>query len=146
MLASQVSVPASSRRWSINIGPSTATVSGTEESKSELSTGGWHNVLFHFNPRRGKGRDRVRLLTNDMKADRWGLIETAVIEEDLLFNRSFELVVQVTGMLQMEYYRAFVRILLVQVLPDGFFVAVDGVFCSMFSHRKELVSDRFFRS
>lgn len=81
----QISVPADSKRWSINIGPSSA-------SQSE---GAWKNLLFHFNPRSDKRKHKFQLLTNNMKNEQWGLIETTVIEEDLLFGRTFELIVQV---------------------------------------------------
>jgi hypothetical protein len=75
-------VPANSPRWSINVG-----------FPSELS---WQNILLHFNPRKEKKKRRYQLLHNNRTDNHWGLIESMLIEEDLLFGRTFELVFQVS--------------------------------------------------
>lgn len=78
----QLTVPANSPRWSVNIG-----------FPSDL---GWQNILLHFNPRKEKKKRRYQLLHNDRTANHWGLIESMLIDEDLLFGRTFELVLQVS--------------------------------------------------
>jgi len=71
----QVTVPESSKRWSINIGPPetprTETAQydyGAEETSAVLST--WTEILLHFNPRyTGK---KIGLILNDKQGGVWG--------------------------------------------------------------------------
>ena len=83
--ANQVTVPRDSLRWSLNIGCG--------------AHGNWEDVLFHFNPRREKRKNRHQLILNDKKESKWGLIEAIVIDDSLLFGRTFEIIIQVPVML-----------------------------------------------
>lgn len=89
-------MPRDSRRWSLNIGPSSnAKDTGSGEgATASAGSGTRKDVLFHFNPRRGKRSHQFQLVMNNLVAMQWGQVEAIVIDEDLLFGRTFELIIQ----------------------------------------------------
>ena len=63
-LAFKITVPAGSRRWSINIAP---------PETNDLSP--WCDFLLHFNPRYGSGKTKERLVLTNKADDLWGIEE-----------------------------------------------------------------------
>mmetsp|Transcript_8924 Transcript_8924/g.13403 ORF Transcript_8924/g.13403 Transcript_8924/m.13403 type:complete len:478 (-) Transcript_8924:84-1517(-) len=120
-LAFKITVPSSSRRWSINIGPEemlNRTGSGDNDNElcSHLLPGQWSEVYFHFNPRYESRRREI--LQNDMSRGLWGLID----------RRSFAAFnVLPTGTFT----------LVIQIRADGFYTSVNGMFLTFFAHRRD---------
>ena len=77
----KVVVSADSSRWSFNIGT--------------ILNNNWNNILFHFNPRKDKKKKKCQLIENNKIQNKWGPIEAIKIDESLLFDRTFDLVLQV---------------------------------------------------
>lgn len=123
-LVFKITVPADSKRWSVNLGP-------PEMHTASSSDENWSNILYHFNPRYSV--KRKEFVQCDMTDGMWGVTDRRPFSAySVLPVGNIMLMIQVLSPFLVSPHIAL------QIRPDGIYTSINEEFFSFFKHRRPI--------